>query len=996
MSELALQLIRKEKEEKTGKLDLGNCGLRDEWPKELFELEWLEELNLSDHWWDWEKRKVRLSHNRGYKNYLSTIPDDIIKLNNLKALIAGRTSGFNWERNAHDVFQNLNCLQYLDISNTRINDYSFLEKLPNLKFLNLSYNIIKDAKSLEKLTQLKALEVSSILTSDPNFLDRLPILESLGFNNNQIESTRWLDKQSEIRFLSLRENKVRNISFLEKLPLLQYLDISYNQINDISCLDKLPLLQHLNISYNHLKDINWLEQLTQLQSLMLISNKINDYSFLENLSKLQHLNLSYNQISDIRWIRKLVLLQELDLSNNKIEDIHWIKELIQLRSLNLRANKIDNIDCLEHLPLLNYLNINDNCISDISPIKSLILKNVPIIVTPNEVGISLDNNPLTTPPSEIVGQGSEAILNYFKLLESDGEDYLFEAKLLILGESGAGKTSFARKIQNNIAILPEEEETTRGIEVAFWKYELTHSEVLASAKGTNQFSDKGTVEKALQKGFHANLWDFGGQEIYHSTHRFFLSHRSLYVLLANARNQDTDFNYWMNIAEQLGGDSPLLVVINEKQGHRWRIDETGLKGRFSFFRELLEVNFGDETDIGRLERLRNSVKKHLRELPHIGDKLPKSWVEIRRALQEENKPYISFDRYFEICHANNMSELDQVLQLSQYFHDIGVFLHFQYDPVLKNRIFLDANWATGTVYKLLNDQQVKNNKGRFTLIDAKSIWPNEQLIHDELLKLLERFNLAYRIENTHQFIAPEHLPELKPYAQWEHQDNLLMLRYEFDAFMPRGLITELIVALHRYIPDQERVWRKGVVLQREEAWAEIIEAYGNVFRIEIKVAKKDKKEFLTIISEALDKTLNRFANLRYEKLVPCNCKLCGKSNNKSFYKLSDLKRRLSNGRDTIDCPINQDIPTPIWPMLQETFIFSKDYNIRSKLAEGNIHEALALLEHRSGMQNEAIQLRSQLSSLQAEYDKGKITFELYQLMKARVTDATLNLDKQED
>nr|WP_290936342.1 hypothetical protein [Haliscomenobacter sp.] len=36
-----------------------------------------------------------------------------------------------------------------------------------------------------------------------------------------------------------------------------------------------------------------------------------------------------------------------------------------------------------------------------------------------------------------------------------------------------------------------------------------------------------------------------------------------------------------------------------------------------------------------------------------------------------------------------------------------------------------------------------------------------------------------------------------------HQDDLLMLSYEF-VFMPKGLITELIVALHRYIQIMNR------------------------------------------------------------------------------------------------------------------------------------------------------------------------------------------------
>ncbi len=45
MSELALKLIAEAKEKRLISLDLGNSGLT-ELPDELFELEWLEELNL--------------------------------------------------------------------------------------------------------------------------------------------------------------------------------------------------------------------------------------------------------------------------------------------------------------------------------------------------------------------------------------------------------------------------------------------------------------------------------------------------------------------------------------------------------------------------------------------------------------------------------------------------------------------------------------------------------------------------------------------------------------------------------------------------------------------------------------------------------------------------------------------------------------------------------------------------------------------------------------
>ena len=53
MSKLALQLIEKEKQEPTGILDIGNCGLT-ELPEEVFELTWLKELNVCNAYWDYQ------------------------------------------------------------------------------------------------------------------------------------------------------------------------------------------------------------------------------------------------------------------------------------------------------------------------------------------------------------------------------------------------------------------------------------------------------------------------------------------------------------------------------------------------------------------------------------------------------------------------------------------------------------------------------------------------------------------------------------------------------------------------------------------------------------------------------------------------------------------------------------------------------------------------------------------------------------------------------
>jgi GTPase SAR1 family protein len=47
----------------------------------------------------------------------------------------------------------------------------------------------------------------------------------------------------------------------------------------------------------------------------------------------------------------------------------------------------------------------------------------------------------------------------------------------------------------------------------------------------------------------ALVWDFGGQEIMHGTHQFFLSHRSLYLVVLDGRHDRAkqDAEYWLKL-----------------------------------------------------------------------------------------------------------------------------------------------------------------------------------------------------------------------------------------------------------------------------------------------------------------------------------------------------------------------------------------------------------------------------------------------------------------
>ena len=358
-------------------------------------------------------------------------------------------------------------------------------------------------------------------------------------------------------------------------------------------------------------------------------------------------------------------LKQLDLSSTALAEVPSnVWKLEQLEVLNLSGNKLTSLP---------------ESITKLSNLTSL----------------NLDNNPLETPPIEIATKGIEEIRNYFRQEREKGIDYIYEAKLLIVGEAGAGKTTLANKIIDPKYQL-KDEDTTKGIEVHQYNFQTKN-----------------------QNDFQINIWDFGGQEIYHATHQFFLTKRSLYILVADTRKEDTDFYYWLNVVELLSSNSPLLIVKNEKQEREREINQRALQGQFTNIKEILATNLA--TNRGLAEIIRE-IQHHISKLPHIGSSLPKTWKKVREILELDSRNYISLEEYLSICEQNGFEKTEYKLQLSGYLHDLGVCLHFQDDPLLNKTVILKPEWGTAAVYKALDSQTVRNKFGKFNKDDLTNIW----------------------------------------------------------------------------------------------------------------------------------------------------------------------------------------------------------------------------------------------------------------------------------
>src|ERR1700692_2796180 len=72
----------------------------------------------------------------------------------------------------------------------------------------------------------------------------------------------------------------------------------------------------------------------------------------------------------------------------------------------------------------------------------------------------------------------------------------------------------------------------------------------------------------------ARVWDFGGQHVLHAMHEFFLTARSLYLLVLGERDDmaERDAAYWLQLIRSYAGLAPVVVALNKSRGRAREMD----------------------------------------------------------------------------------------------------------------------------------------------------------------------------------------------------------------------------------------------------------------------------------------------------------------------------------------------------------------------------------------------------------------------------------------
>jgi small GTP-binding protein len=576
----------------------------------------------------------------------------------------------------------------------------------------------------------------------------------------------------------------------------------------------------------------------------------------------------------------------LDLSGKGLSELpSEIAQLTNLTRLSLSFNQLRALPpVIAQLTNLTQLYLSFNQLRALPPV---------IAQLTNLTRLDLNNNPLTSPPPEIVKQGTRAIFAYLRERLQDSQQQ-WVSKLLVVGEGGVGKTSLLRALLGEA--FNSQESTTHGIEIR----------TLGMPHPT-----KADVTMQL------NTWDFGGQEIYHATHQFFLTNRSLFLVGWNARHgfEQGKLYYWLDTIQALAPESPILLVATHIDQRDADLPLIELRRKYPQIIGQCEIS--SKTGKG-IDTLRQAIADAAVKLPLMGEIWPTTWLNAANAIRSlpEKRKYTTPQKLWDFMGKHKVADISKPV-LARWLHELGEILYFQNNEELNDIVILKPQWVTEYISKVLENEAVINSFGIFTRACMDQLWQNlAPSMRDHFLRLMERFDLSYRtLENKDISLVVERLPFDPPkyeqkWNQIKETDacNEISMKFKLNT-IPAGIPTWFIARQHRFTTRTH--WRNGALFAYspeqkhlaytpEQEHLALVQAFPHERYLQLTVRGSNPLNFFVLLRDGIEVTLARFPGLHIERKIPC----CGHNGQPCCHEFNyeQLLKRYEKKKLEIECP----------------------------------------------------------------------------------------------
>jgi internalin A len=694
---------------------------------------------------------------------------------------------------------------------------------------------------------------------------------------------RGIGELKKLHGLSLDMNSFTSLpQEIFELKQLRSLNLARNRLTTIPPeISAFAALQYLDVNGNFLRTLP--PEIGQLKSLLSIVAHRNQLASLPpeigDLTGLVTLFLHVNRLRTIpKEIGKLVNLKRLELDNNELRSLPpEIGRLRALKRLALYENKLTSLPA-EIGGLVN-------------------VKRLPI-----------SSNPLQDPPLPIARQGIRAINRYFADKADSGIETLWRSKLMLVGQGRVGKTELRNRFMNR----PHgEAKTTEVVEIE--TLSLRHP-------------------KAPGITMELRCWDFGGQDIYHATHQFFLTGRSVFLFCFEA-GKDWEAGkpyYWLDKISAVAPDAPIVVVAtkcDERPAPSLPWDD--LKKRYPQLIGDGCITITTKAS-NRKDKLGDGIAELInclqvlavdhKRLPLMGLDLPRPWARAIDLVTGHPKEHYltraAFSRLLEQAGVRPESHQSVALVL----RDLGEILYYseEKDGMLRDWVIIKPTWVTHAAACVLDSLDVQANDGILTQHEMSKAWTEYPLeMHPVLLDLLEKYDLTYKIPDDPQdrSLVVERLPknpadppefwtQLKPLSDTPNRE--MSMTFHLGS-MQAGIPTWFIARKHYH--TLRRHWLYGVYFaddRKEPRHIALIRASTDPKNpvVTLVVRGPFPQTFFAVMKEGLEASIrDRYPKLIENQTIPCTCqdRISGENRCRHQWDLRTLEQMYEASVSIVRC-----------------------------------------------------------------------------------------------
>jgi len=447
---------------------------------------------------------------------------------------------------------------------------------------------------------------------------------------------------------------------------------------------------------------------------------------------------------------------------------------------------------------------------------------------------------------------------------------------------------------------------THGIEVNthIWNSSTLNQQPNQKNLETRQ---NGNENKDKDDHIEFSTWDFAGQNDYYNTHHYFLSNRSIFLVLYRmdkGMKGLESLDFWLkslsshlnqNYCDDNGKPYYSIIIIGtfldsivndnrsdeDKNLRQTKImeiyDKNGLKSPPFYF----EVSC---STLENIDELREIIFNISLSHSYMGENVPIGYLAIEKSIYElrkskQNHPIIEIQDLIKHVQSQFQSQssfkfdIGFVKRALKLLYEWGICIYFDQPIELSNIVVLDPQHFTknilGDLFKADESTRQLRLNGIIDYSQLNKIWNGPTHLVDTYLSLLEKFEVCFIIEDQQNGIEDQNenekklvIPNLLSEDKMRINEDKLEMKWPIT--IPRGeieierifsfnqvpseMVSRLLVRFHDRIVDNI-IWRRGVLLKHfdDENVLCLLEVKMEENLFEIRIRGKERKECLEMM-----------------------------------------------------------------------------------------------------------------------------------------------------